>query len=73
MHEGPKAAIKLIKRLEKNPKLSSYHILYSTLAEFSKRQGLNDEAVEAYQKAIELASEELEINYLKQQLKKNLK
>ncbi|MFD2204634.1 RNA polymerase sigma factor [Kiloniella antarctica] len=73
MHEGPKAAIKLIKRLEKNPKLSSYHILYSTLAEFSKRQGLNDEAVEAYQKAIEFASEELEINYLKQQLKKNLK
>ncbi len=69
MHEGPKAAIKLIKPLQKNPKLSSYHILYSTLAEFSKRLGLNDEAVEAYQKAIERASEESEINYLKQQIK----
>ncbi|MEH6629701.1 MAG: RNA polymerase sigma factor [Halopseudomonas aestusnigri] len=69
MQEGPKAAIMLIKSLQKNPKLSSYHILYSTLAEFSKRLGLNDEAVDAYQKAIELASEKSEINYLKQQLK----
>ncbi len=73
MHEGPEAASAILKRLQKNQKLSSYHILYSALAEFSKRLGLKSEAIEAYQRAIELAPQMSEKEYLNQQLKNFLK
>ena len=73
MHEGPKAALAIIERLKENEKLASYHIIYSAQAEFSKKLGLKDEAINAYQRAIELARQEPEKRYLKQQLSKILK
>ena len=57
----------------KNLKLASYYIIYSAQAEFSKKLGLKDEAIQAYQRAIELVRQESEKRYLKQQLENILK
>ena len=73
MHEGPQAALAILERLQKNEKLSSSHIIYSARAEFSKRLGLKDKAIKAYEQAIELARQEPEKRYLKQQLTDILK
>ena len=68
MHEGPKAGLAIIQRLLKNKKLASYPTIYSAQAEFSKKLGLKDEAIKAYQRAIELTGQEQQKRYLKKQL-----
>lgn len=73
MHEGPKAALAIIERLKKNKRLASSHIIYSARAEFSKRLGLKDEAIKAYERALELVRQEPEKRYLQQQLATILK
>ena len=60
--------MKILMNLRNDPKLSSYHILYSTEAEFAKQIGLHDQASKAYQRAIKLASSPADIKYLQQQL-----
>jgi len=73
MHHGPSAALTIINKLLAEDKLTSYHLLYAAKADFSKRLGLKDEAVQAYKKAIELARQEPEQRYLKNQLTEILK
>lgn len=73
MHEGPKAGLEIIERLLKNEKLGSHHMIYSAQAELSKQLGLKDEAVKAYQRAIELVRQGPEERYLKKQLSEILK
>ncbi len=68
MHDGPQAALAIIERLQENEKLGSSHIIYSARAEFSKRLGLKDEAIKAYERALELVRQEPEKRYLQQQL-----
>ena len=68
MHEGPKAGLAIIERLLNNEKLNSYHIIYAAQADFLKKLGLIDEAIKAYQLAIELVRQEPEERYLKKQL-----
>lgn len=68
MKDGPETALKILMNLRNDPKLSSYHILYSTEAEFAKQIGLHDQSSKAYQRAIKLASSPADIKYLQQQL-----
>ena len=68
MHKGPKLGLAIIERLLKNDQLKSYHILYAAQADLSKKLGLIDEAIKAYQRAIELVRQEPEERYLKKQL-----
>jgi len=68
MRDGPGAALSIIDGLKNDPKLSSYHGLYSAMAEFSKRLGRDDDARDAYETAIRLATQGPEKKYLKQQL-----
>ena len=68
MHEGPEAGLTIINHLLKNEKLSAYHLIYAVQAEFSKKLGVIDDAIEAYQRAIELVSQEPEKRYLIKQL-----
>lgn len=68
MHEGPKVGLAIIERLLKNDQLKSYHFLYAAQADLSKKLGLIDEAIKAYQRAIELVRQEPEERYLKKQL-----
>ena len=73
MHEGPQTGLAIINNLLKQGKLASYHLIYSAQADFSKRLGRKDEAIKAYQKAIELTRQEPERRYLKNQLSEILK
>ena len=68
MHEGPKAGLTIIESLLLENRLSSYHIIYAAKADFLKRLGLIDEAINAYQHAIELVKQEPELRYLEKQL-----
>jgi len=68
MHEGPKAGLDIIDRLLKIKKLNAYHIIYAVQADFYKKLGLIDKAINAYQQAIELVRQEPEKRYLKKQL-----
>lgn len=68
MNEGPRAGLDLIEALLENPKLSHYHSLYAAQAEFCKQLGLKQQAIEAYQRAIDLVRQQPEERYLKQQL-----
>jgi len=68
MYEGPKAGLAIIDRLLAIKKLNSYHVIYAVQADFCKKLGLIDKAVNAYQRAIELVRQAPEERYLKKQL-----
>jgi len=68
MSEGPKAGLMVIDCLLEDKKLTAYHFIYAAQAEFLKKLGLKDQAINAYQRAIELVQQAPEKRYLKQQL-----
>jgi RNA polymerase sigma-70 factor (ECF subfamily) len=68
MQKGPQAGLALIHHLIKEGTLDAYHLLYSAQADFSKRLGRKEEAIQAYTRAIELTRQEPERRYLQQQL-----
>lgn len=68
MHKGPRVGLSIIDNLLKEGKLGSYHLIYSAKADFSKRLGRTNDAIKAYEKAIELVKQEPERRYLKKQL-----
>jgi len=68
MHAGPQAGLTIIERLLNNKQLSAYHIIYAAQADFLKKLGLKDEAIKAYERAIDLVRQEPEERYLKKQL-----
>ncbi len=70
MFEGPKAALDLIDQLMGNKKFNSAHTIYAVQADFCKKLGLVDKAINAYQRAIELVYQEPEKRYLNKQLAK---
>ena len=47
MKEGPEAGLIIINELLKENNLVSYHLIYSAKADFSKKLGLRDEAIQA--------------------------
>ena len=51
MAEGPEAGLSLVEQLEENGELSSYHLLPATRADFLRRLGRNEHAVESYRRA----------------------
>jgi RNA polymerase sigma-70 factor, ECF subfamily len=68
MLEGPEAGLFIINDLLKKNELNSYHLIYSAKADFSEKLGLNEEAIKAYKKAIELVRQVPERRYLKNKL-----
>ena len=73
MHKGPEAGLVIINDLLKKGRLDSYHLVYSAKADFSKKLGLNEDAVKAYKTAIKFARQEPERRYLEKQLSKIIK
>lgn len=67
MHKGPEAGLNLINDLIKESKLDSYHLLWSAQADFLKKLGRKDEAINAYKRAVELVRQEPERRYLEKQ------
>lgn len=68
MHAGPEAGLAIIEGLMNNKKLNSYPILYAAQADFCRKLGLNEEAIQAYRRAIDLVRQEPEERYLRKRL-----
>jgi len=64
MKDGAKAGLLIINQLIEEKKLETYHLIYSAKADFSKKLGLDDEAIKAYNKALELVKQTPERRYL---------
>ena len=66
MAEGPEAALPLVDALESS--LADYHLWYATRADLLRRLGRTTEAVRSYQRALELAQNEVERRFLSRRL-----
>jgi RNA polymerase sigma-70 factor, ECF subfamily len=66
MARGPEAGLALAD--EQAEALDRYHLLHSTRAELLRRLGREDEAAEAYRRALELAGNPVERSYLERRL-----
>lgn len=73
MKDGPEAGIALIDALAGDARLKSHHLTYAARADFLKRLNSKDDAIEAYEKAIELCQSGPERRYLEKQLAEILK
>ena len=67
MATGPEAALPLVDELA--APLADYHLWHATRADMLRRLGRRDEAVAAYQKALELTQNEAERRFLQRRLK----
>lgn len=65
---GAEKALAEITKLEKNENLSTNYLYYSIKADFQKNAGLNDEAKKLLEMAVKLASNKIEINFLRKKL-----
>jgi RNA polymerase sigma-70 factor, ECF subfamily len=66
MAEGPEAALPLVDALQSS--LEDYHLWHATRADLLRRLGRTAEAVSAYQRALELAQNEVEKRFLNRRL-----
>ena len=64
MLRGPEAALPELALLEADERLSGYHYLPATKADFLRRLGRDEEAAEAYRRALDLCSNEQERAFL---------
>ncbi|MEO6504188.1 MAG: RNA polymerase sigma factor [Jatrophihabitantaceae bacterium] len=68
MAQGPSAGLELVRHLEAEGELASYHLLASTRADLLRRLGRVSEAADAYREALALANTETERRYLTRRL-----
>ncbi len=67
MVEGPRAALALIDGLAAD--LADYHLLHSARADFLRRLGERDAALEAYRRALSLAANDSERRFLERRIR----
>ena len=68
MSEGAERGLALIDALESSGELGEYHLLYAARADLLRRLGRMREAIEAYTRALRLARNPIEQNYLRRRL-----
>ena len=68
MAQGPEAGLVRLDQLETEGSLEGYHLLPAARADLLRRAGRSDEAERAYERALSLASNELERRYLARRL-----
>jgi RNA polymerase sigma-70 factor (ECF subfamily) len=68
MSEGPEAGLVLIDTLESSGELSDYYLLHAARADLLRRLGRKPEAADAYTRALRLARNPIEQNYLRRRL-----
>jgi RNA polymerase sigma-70 factor (ECF subfamily) len=66
---GPQAGLALIDELAAAGDLNDYHLLQSARADLLRRVGSTEEAAQAYEKALELVSNESERRFLERRLR----
>jgi RNA polymerase sigma-70 factor (ECF subfamily) len=70
---GPRAALAIVRTLEKEGRLKDYQPFYAALAEILSRCGEAEESARAYQAAIERSHNQAEAAFLQKRLKANIK
>jgi RNA polymerase sigma-70 factor, ECF subfamily len=68
MSEGPERGLARIDGLESSGELSDYYLLHAARADLLRRLGRKLEATEAYTRALQLARNPIEQNYLRRRL-----
>ena len=68
MSEGPERGLVLIDTLESSGELSDYYLLHAARADLLRRLGRKPEAADAYTRALRLARNPIEQNYLRRRL-----
>ena len=68
MADGPEAGLARVVALEARGELAGYHLLPATRADLLRRLGRDDEAADAYRRALELTSADPEREYLRRRL-----
>ncbi len=68
MSEGPERGLAWIDALESSGELSDYYLLHAARADLLRRLGRKPEATEAYTRALHLARNPIEQNYLRRRL-----
>jgi RNA polymerase sigma-70 factor (ECF subfamily) len=68
MHDGPDVGLKLIEALLARGDLADYHLAHSARAEMCRRLGKTAEARRSYEKALALAQQEPERQFLKKRI-----
>ena len=69
MVDGPAAGLALVDAVAEGGALADYHLLPATRADLLRRLGRNDEAAEAYRRALALVTGEAERRYLTRRLR----
>ena len=68
MAEGPERGLELLDDQGLEDQLDGYHLFWSARADLLSRAGRNSESVEAYERALELASNPVERRFLERRL-----
>ncbi len=68
MASGPEAGLELIAEIEASGELDGYHLLHSARADLLGRLGRSAEAADAYRRALALASNPVEREFLARRL-----
>ncbi|MBL8797175.1 MAG: RNA polymerase sigma factor [Planctomycetia bacterium] len=69
MVDGPQAALTLLDALAKSGELESYHLLHAARADMLRRLSSMADAAQAYQRALELVTNESEKRFLQRRLR----
>ena len=68
MADGPEAGLALIDGIEASGELEGYHLLHASRADLLRRAGRFHEAAAAYQQALPLCTNPVEVRYLERRL-----
>jgi RNA polymerase sigma-70 factor (ECF subfamily) len=68
MSEGPAEGLRLIDSAASSGKLNNYYLFHAARADLLRRLGRNDEAREAYSRALELTNNQVEQQYMRRRL-----
>src|SRR5712691_8967676 len=69
MRDGPEAGLALIDAILVRGDLTDYHLAHAARGELCRRLGRTDQAIAAYQRALELATQEPERRFISRRLK----
>ena len=68
MARSPQEGLALLDEIEKRGELSDFHLLPAARADLLRRLGRFDEAADAYRRALSLATNDVELRFLRQRL-----
>jgi RNA polymerase sigma-70 factor (ECF subfamily) len=68
MRDGPEKGLEIIERIVKRGELSDYHLAHAARADLLRRLGRREEAIEAYERALDLNAQEPERRFLSRRI-----